>query len=47
MDPVTLTTERLILRLWLPEDYEPFFALNSEPAVYRHHGPLTREQSTP
>jgi len=45
MDPVTLTTERLILRLWLPEDYEPFFALNSEPAVQRHLGPLTREQS--
>jgi RimJ/RimL family protein N-acetyltransferase len=45
MDPFILTTERLILRPWHDADRDPFFALNSEPAVYRHLGPLTREQS--
>lgn len=41
----TLATERLLMRPWRMEDRDPFFALNSEPAVYRHLGPLTRERS--
>ena len=45
MDPVTLTTNRLLMRPWLPEDREPFFAINCEPAVDRHLGPLTRDKS--
>jgi RimJ/RimL family protein N-acetyltransferase len=45
MDPITLSTERLLLRPWRTDDYEPFFAINSEPAVVRHLSPITREGS--
>ena len=45
MDPVTLATERLVMRPWRAEDRDPFFAINCELAVYRHLGPLTRERS--
>jgi len=41
-----LRTERLLLREWLPEDREPFAALNADPVVMEHFpAPLTREQS--
>ena len=44
--PVTLTTERLLLRQWRPEDREPFAALNRDPVVMRHFpAPLTRAES--
>ncbi|SDP06435.1 GNAT family N-acetyltransferase [Phyllobacterium sp. OV277] len=38
-------TPRLRLRQWRAEDRAPFFALNSEPEVYRYLMPLTREGS--
>lgn len=31
-----ITTERLILRAWRPDDHEPFAALNADPEVMRH-----------
>jgi ribosomal-protein-alanine N-acetyltransferase len=41
-----LRTERLLLRRWLPQDREPFAALNADPAVMEHFpAPLSREQS--
>ncbi len=41
-----LTTERLLMRRWLPADREPFAALNADPAVMEHFpAPLTRAQS--
>lgn len=33
MTPVTLTTERLLLRPWRDADSEPFIALNADPEV--------------
>lgn len=42
----TLTTERLLLRPWRPEDREPFAALNADPEVAEFlPRPITREQS--
>lgn len=41
-----ITTDRLVLRTWLPEDREPFAALNADPRVmefYRQR--LSREES--
>lgn len=41
MTPITLTTERLILRPWKDADIEPFVALNGDPRVcefYPHEG---------
>lgn len=32
----TLTTDRLLLRRWRPEDREPFAQLNADPAVMRY-----------
>jgi RimJ/RimL family protein N-acetyltransferase len=44
--PVTLTTERLVLRPWRTEDREPFAALNADPEVMRYFPkPLTRAES--
>ena len=41
-----LTTDRLLLRQWKASDYEPFAALNADPAVMEHFpAPMTREQS--
>ncbi|GAA1592183.1 GNAT family N-acetyltransferase [Kribbella sancticallisti] len=41
-----LTTDRMLLRQWKDSDYEPFAALNADPAVTEHFaGPLTREAS--
>jgi RimJ/RimL family protein N-acetyltransferase/Ser-tRNA(Ala) deacylase AlaX len=40
-----LTTERLVLRLWKPEDAEPYYEMNQDPEVIRYlRGPLSREQ---
>ena len=36
----TLTTPRLVLRQWRPEDLEPFAALNADPAVQNGPGPV-------
>jgi RimJ/RimL family protein N-acetyltransferase len=36
MEPVTLTTERLILRPWRDEDLEPLFAINGDPESMRY-----------
>jgi RimJ/RimL family protein N-acetyltransferase len=42
----TLTTARLTLRQWLPEDLGPFAALNADPTVMEFMpAPLSREQS--
>lgn len=41
-----LTTDRLLLRQWQDSDYEPFAALNADPAVMEHFpAPMTREAS--
>ncbi len=41
-----LTTERLVLRRWLPSDREPFAALNADPSVMEHFpSVLTRAES--
>lgn len=43
---VELTTERLRLRGWRPQDREPFAALNADPQVMRHFpAPLDRRRS--
>jgi ribosomal-protein-alanine N-acetyltransferase len=34
--PVELSTDRLLLRRWRPEDREPFAALNADPVVMEH-----------
>ena len=34
--PVTLTTQRLILRPWRESDLEPYAAMNADPEVMRH-----------
>ncbi len=36
MEPVTLTTERLILRPWRDEDLEPLFGINGDPESMRY-----------
>jgi RimJ/RimL family protein N-acetyltransferase len=33
-----LETERLLLRAWLKDDFRPYLAISSEPAVTRHFG---------
>ena len=44
--PITLATERLILRPWRPEDRAPFAALNADPEVMAcFPGPLNRAGS--
>ena len=43
---IHLETQRLILREWLPEDFAPFAAMNSDPAVMEYFlNPLTEEES--
>jgi len=43
---ITLTTERLILRPWRPEDLEPFAQLNADPRVMEYYpSTLSREES--
>jgi ribosomal-protein-alanine N-acetyltransferase len=40
-----LRTERLLLRRWLPEDLEPYAALNADPVVREHFAnTLTRRE---
>jgi RimJ/RimL family protein N-acetyltransferase len=42
----TLCTQRLLLRPWRDGDYEPFAALNADPAVMEHFpAPLSRAES--
>jgi RimJ/RimL family protein N-acetyltransferase len=46
VEPVTLRTERLVLRPWRDSDRAPFAALNADPEVMAHFpATLTREQS--
>jgi RimJ/RimL family protein N-acetyltransferase len=41
-----LTTDRLLLRQWKDSDYEPFAALNADPAVMEHFpSVMTRAES--
>lgn len=41
-----ITTGRLLLRRWKPEDFEPFCAMNADPDVMRHFpSTLTRAQT--
>ena len=35
----TIETGRLILRAWTKADFEPWFTIMQQPAVYRHFGP--------
>ncbi len=35
-EAVELTTDRLVLRQWRPEDVEPFVAMNADPQVMAH-----------
>jgi len=45
-DPVTIRTERLLLRQWRDSDRDPFAALNGDPVVMEHFPALlTRAQS--
>jgi RimJ/RimL family protein N-acetyltransferase len=45
-EPVTLRTERLVLRPWTDADRAPFAALNADDEVMAHFpGTLTREES--
>src|ERR1700720_2841160 len=42
---VTIETERLLLRTWLPEDIEPFYFINQDPKVIEClPGPLSRQE---
>jgi len=44
--PITLRTDRLLLRPWNEADSEPYAALNADPEVMEFfHAPLTREES--
>ena len=36
MAPTTLTTDRLLLRRWRPDDLEPFAAMNADPVVMEY-----------
>jgi RimJ/RimL family protein N-acetyltransferase len=46
LSPADLTTPRLRLRLWHPEDREPFAVLNADPTVMEHFpSVLSREES--
>jgi RimJ/RimL family protein N-acetyltransferase len=39
-------TDRLILRRWTPQDFEPFAAINADPAVMKYfRAPLDRTES--
>ena len=44
--PMSLRTDRLLLRRWQPEDRAPFAALNADPEVMEHFpAQLTRAES--
>jgi RimJ/RimL family protein N-acetyltransferase len=44
--PAEILTERLRLRRWLPQDLEPFAAMNADPVVMEHFpAPLSRGES--
>jgi len=46
MTPRTLTSSRLTLRPWRPDDLDPLFAINGDPDSMRHFpAPMTRAQS--
>ncbi|HRV82328.1 MAG TPA: GNAT family N-acetyltransferase, partial [Planctomycetota bacterium] len=46
MEPIVLSTQRLILRPWQAADRKPFAALNADPRVMRYFPePLSRAQS--
>ena len=46
MSDASITTDRLLLRLWNPDDRAPFADLNADPEVMQHfEAPLTREES--
>ena len=46
MDPVSLSTARLILRPWREEDLEPLFAINGDPESMRYFAAtMTRAES--
>lgn len=46
MSTPVVTTPRLLLREWRPEDREPFAAMNADPRVMQHFpGVLSRRQS--
>ena len=46
VEPVSLRTDRLLLRAWRDDDLEPFAALCADPLVMRHFpAPLDREAS--
>lgn len=46
MTDVVLTTERLLLRHWRPDDREPFARMNADPRVMEHFPhPLSRQES--
>ncbi|MFM7419726.1 MAG: GNAT family N-acetyltransferase [Alphaproteobacteria bacterium] len=46
MDPVTLTTARLILRPWQDDDLAPLFAINGDPESMRYFAAsMTRAES--
>ena len=46
VEPVTLKTERLVLRPWRPEDRAPFAEMNADPAVMEHFpAPLSADES--
>lgn len=43
---VSLTTDRLLIRQWKPEDKAPFAALNADPEVMEHFtATLSRAES--
>ena len=45
-EPISLTTERLILRPWRPSDLEPFSQLNGDSATLRYYpATLSRAES--
>ena len=46
MNGPIISTDRLLLRPWKPEDRAPFAAMNADAAVMEHfNAPLTREES--
>lgn len=44
MAPVTLRTERLVLRPWTPADADPFAVLNADSRVMEHF-PRTQDRT--
>ncbi len=47
-DPISLTTERLILRPWTGADFVRYAAMNADPRVMEHYPPtLNGTRATP